>query len=96
MDLDVNLDNPPHETGWVWQSGCETAARIDATHQTWYGFLRIPWASISAHKPAPGSKFRANFYRCQGTEPDRKYITWQPVNRPNFHTPEAFGTLRLA
>jgi hypothetical protein len=96
VDLDVNLDKPPHETGWVWQSGCEAAARIDAARQTWFGFLRIPWASISTHEPAVGSQFRANFYRCQGPEPDRKYITWQAVKRASFHTPEAFGTLRLA
>ena len=22
VDLDVNLDNPPHELGWIWESGC--------------------------------------------------------------------------
>lgn len=96
VDLDVNLGTPPHETGWVWQSGCEVAARIDAARRIWYGFLRIPWASISTREPAVGSQFRANFYRCQGAEPERKYIAWRPVNRASFHTPEAFGTLRLA
>ena len=30
VDLDVNLDNPPHEVGWVWKSGCEAAARISS------------------------------------------------------------------
>jgi hypothetical protein len=39
---------------------------------------------------------RINFYRAQGSDPDRKYITWQPVRRPSFHSPEAFGTLKLA
>ena len=41
VDLDVNLDNPPHETGWVWKSGCEVAARIDAGPKIWYGFMRL-------------------------------------------------------
>lgn len=96
VDLDVNLDNPPHEVGWVWQSGCEVAARIDAPHNVWYGFMRIPWSSIDSRPPAAGNDLRINFYRCQGSEPDRKYIAWQPVHRPAFHTPECFGTLKLA
>jgi hypothetical protein len=96
VDLDVNLDNPPHETGWVWQSGIQVAATIDALYNTWYGFMRIPWPSIASRPTAPGSQFRINFYRCQGADPDRKYIAWQPVHRPSFHTPECFGTLTLS
>ncbi len=96
VDLDVNLDNPPHETGWVWQSGMQVAARIDSHHNTWYGFMRIPWLAISDRSPAAGSQLRINFYRCQGADPDRKYIAWQPVHRPSFHTPECFGILTLA
>lgn len=95
VDLDVNLDNPPHEQGWVWQSGCEVAGRIDAGRQIWYGFMRIPWSSIDSRPPAAGNELRINFYRCQGADPDRKYINWSPVQRPNFHTPERFGTLKL-
>jgi hypothetical protein len=96
VDLDVDLDNPPHETGWIWQSGIQVAAKIDASRCTWCGFMRIPWASISNRPPAPGNQFRVNFYRCQGSDPDRKYITWRPVHRPSFHTPECFGILTLA
>jgi hypothetical protein len=96
VDLDVNLDNPPHEVGWVWESGCEVAARIDASQKIWYGFMRIPWLSIAPDPPTAGKEFRINFYRCQGSDPDRKYITWRAVHRPGFHTPEAFGILRLA
>jgi hypothetical protein len=96
VDLDVNLDNPPHEVGWVWQSGCEVAGRIDASRKTWYGFMRIPWKSIDHRTPAEGNELRINFYRCQGSDPDRKYITWRPVHRPAFHTPECFGILKLA
>jgi len=95
VDLDVNLDNPPHETGWVWQSGCEVAARIDAPRKTWYGFMRIPWPAIDSRPLAAGNELRINFFRCQGSDPDRKYIAWQPVHRKSFHTPESFGTLKL-
>jgi hypothetical protein len=95
VDLDVNLDNPPHEQGWVWQSGCQAAGRIDAGSKIWYGFLRIPWPAIDNRTPAAGNELRINFYRCQGSDPDRKYITWRPVNRASFHTPESFGILKL-
>ena len=92
---DVDLDDPPHEVGWVWKSGMEVAARIDAQEKTWYGFMHIPWKSIDRRPPAEGNELRVNFYRCQGSDPDRKYIGWQPVNRPRFHTPDAFGILKL-
>jgi hypothetical protein len=96
VDLDVNLDNPPHEVGWVWQSGCEVAARIDEARKTWYGFMRIPWPSIDRRAPAVGNELLVNFFRCQGSDPNRKYIAWRPVHRPSFHTPESFGILKLA
>jgi hypothetical protein len=96
VDLDVNLDSPPHEVGWVWQSGMEVAARIDAPRKIWYGFMRIPWRSIDSRPAAVGNELRINFYRCQGADPGRKYINWQPVHCPSFHTPESFGILRLA
>lgn len=96
VDLDVNLDNPPHEVGWVWKSGCAVAAKIDAAQKVWYGFMRIPWPAIDSRSPAAGNELRINFYRCQGSDPNRKYITWRPVYRAAFHTPELFGTLRLA
>jgi hypothetical protein len=95
VDLDVNLDNPPHETGWVWKSGCEVAARIDTAQKIWYGFTRIPWPLIDHRVPEAGNELRVNFYRCQGSDPDRKYIAWSPVHRESFHTPEAFGILKL-
>lgn len=96
VDLDVNLDNPPHEVGWVWKSGCEVAARIDAGQKIWYGFMRIPWPAIDSRPPAEGNELRINFYRCQGSGPNRKYVTWSPVHRESFHTPACFGTLKLA
>jgi len=96
IDLDVNLDNPLHEVGWVWQSGCEVAGRIDADKKIWYGFMRIPWPAIDSRSPAVGNELRINFFRCQGSDPDRKYIAWRPVNRASFHTPESFGILKLA
>ena len=83
VDLDVNLDNPPHEVGWVWQSGCEVAARIDASQKIWYGFMRIPWLSIdsgSSHRrqrvsyqllSLPGLRSRPQIHYMAASPPTR-------------------------
>jgi hypothetical protein len=42
VDLDIDLNKPHHESGWTWNSGFETSARIDATSHRWYAAMRIP------------------------------------------------------
>jgi hypothetical protein len=95
IDLDIDLDAPRHEDGWVWNSGFQAAARIDHATKTWYGFMRIPYGAVDAHPAAAGNAFRVNFFRSQGARPNHKAIVWQPTHRPTFHVPEVFGTLRL-
>lgn len=95
VDLDINLDAPRHEDGWTWNSGFQAASRIDAGTKTWYGFMRIPYASIDSRAAATGNTLRINFFRSQGARPNHKSIVWQPTHRPSFHTPEVFGTLKL-
>ena len=96
IDLDIDLDSPRHEDGWVWNSGFQAAARIDAGAKVWYGFMRIPYAAVDARPASAGNTLRANFFRSQGARPGRKAIVWQPTHRATFHVPEVFGTLRLA
>lgn len=93
VDLDVDLNKPHHEDGWVWSSGFEVAARIDADHKVWYGTMRIPYTSIDARPAAVGNTLRINLYRSQG--PGHQGIAWQSTGKETFHAPEAFGTLRL-
>jgi hypothetical protein len=95
IDLDIDLDTPRHEDGWVWNSGFQAAARIDAAHRVWYAFMRIPYAAVDARPASSGNTLLVNFFRSQGAPPDRKAIVWQPTHRPTFHAPEAFGSLRL-
>ncbi len=95
VDLDIDLDTPHHEDGWLWNSGFQAAARIDQAAKIWYGFMRIPYASIDSRPAAAGNILRINLFRCQGTPPDRKMIVWQPTHRKTFHTPEVFGTIKL-
>jgi hypothetical protein len=57
--------------------------------------MRIPIARIDTRVPQAGVEMRVNFYRLQGPPPQRKGIAWRPTNNPSYHTPEAFGRLRL-
>lgn len=95
VDLDIDRDWPHPEDGWTWASGCTAAARIDPARRTWYAFLRIPYASIDIRPAAAGNKLRANFFRCEGKDPGRIYLTWQPTMSETFHVPERFGILTL-
>jgi hypothetical protein len=95
IDLDIDLDAPRHEDGWVWNSGFEAAARVDAASKIWYGFMRIPYSAVDSRPAAPGNTLRVNFFRSQGARPNHKSIVWQPTHARTFHTPEVFGTLKL-
>ncbi|MFN3323480.1 MAG: carbohydrate-binding family 9-like protein [Bryobacteraceae bacterium] len=95
IDLEIDRSATPPVTNWEWNSGFEVKSRIDDAAKVWYGEMRIPFAALGVERPAPGQRFRINVYRIQGGGPDRKYITWQPVHSPSYHTPERFGTLRL-
>src|SRR5262249_35758380 len=66
-----------------------------ADKKIWYGEMRIPIDKIDRRKPQAGQELRINFYRFQGPPPDRKRIAWQPTGNDNYHTPEAFGLLRM-
>jgi len=93
LHIDRGAKPPLHDT--EWDSGYEVKARVDRDKRVWYGEMRIPMESIGLRGAKEGSEARINLYRCQGPPPDRKFINWQPVNNETFHTPEAFGRLRL-
>lgn len=96
VDLDIDRKPNPAKHDVGWNSGFEVKARIDPGKKVWYGEMRIPMAKIDRREPTDGQEMRINFYRIQGPGPDRKLINWQPVNNESFHTPEAFGRLRLS
>jgi hypothetical protein len=95
LDLNIDLEQAHHEDGWTWNSGFETAARIDSKRKIWYGAMRIPFASIDPQSPHSGSMFRVNFFRSQGAPPDRFLLAWQAPMSESFHVPERFGRLEL-
>ena len=84
VDLDINLDAPRHEDGWVWNSGFKVSARIDQAAKVWSGFMRIPYSSVDARPAADGNTLRINFFRSQGARPNRKALTWRPTGQGTF------------
>lgn len=95
IDLAIDLSAQPAAYDASWNSGYEVKARLDRDQRVWYGEMRIPMETIDSRSAEVGREMRINLYRIQGPPPDRKWINWQPVNRDAFHTPEAFGRLRL-
>jgi hypothetical protein len=95
IDLDIDLNKPRHENGWIWNSGFKVAARIDRDSKIWYACMRIPYSSVDAKRATPGNTLRVNFYRAQGSPSQHKAIAWQPTHQRTYHVPEAFGILKL-
>lgn len=66
---------------------------------TWTIEYRIPigmlkkYANVTA--PAPGVKWKGNFYKTGSETSNPNYMTWSYVEhpKPNFHLPEFFGDL---
>jgi hypothetical protein len=94
VDLGILITTSGKETDWDFQSGMSVAARVQQGRVT-IG-MRIPW-SEKIPKPQCGAKWSVNLFRCVGPESEQRYLAWQPTetSQPNFHVPEAFGSLRF-
>jgi hypothetical protein len=95
VDLDIDLDKPHHEDGWTWNSGFESAARIDQAEHMWFAAMRIPFSAIDPRVPVAGHTLRINFFFSQGTPAHHHELAWQPPMKETFHVPEKFGLIRL-
>jgi len=77
---------------------CEIKSRVvlDPGQRTWTAELGIPMSCLTDAFD-PGERWRLNFFRIEGPEPNRFYSAWIPTYtpQPNFHVPEVFGTLYL-
>jgi Carbohydrate-binding family 9 len=94
VDLGITFTASGRETDWDFASGFTTAARVE-NEQLFVG-MRIPWSDVLP-KPQSGEVWRANLFRCVGPESPDRYLAWRPTKtpEPNFHVPEAFGSLRF-
>jgi hypothetical protein len=95
VDLDIDLHKPHHEDGWMWNSGFESAARIDQAEHMWYAAMRIPFSAIDHQVPVAGHTLRINFFFSHGIPAHHHELAWQPPMKETFHVPERFGLIRL-
>jgi len=95
VDLGITQAPSGRETDWDFESGLTTASRFNKDRL--FVGMRIPW-SEAIPEPEPGEMWRINLFRCVGQEAPERYLAWRPTRtpEPNFHVPEAFGSLRFS
>jgi alpha-galactosidase len=91
----IDLDITPSGLADL-KSGPQRSVHIDENRRFWVAELAIPMWSIT-REFSPANIWHANFYRVEGPAEPRRYLAWQPTNtpEPNFHVPQAFGTMRF-
>ena len=90
--LDLMVVNLP-EKDFDWTSDWQTATKVDSKSRVWSCEMRIPLGAISGEKPAAGTRWRANFYRCDRAQ--HGFLAWNPTLEGTFHVPERFGVLQF-
>jgi hypothetical protein len=89
--LDVRIDLPDKD--FAWQSGMESAVKIDPGRRIWRAEIRIPLNAIHDTSPSVGTRWRANFYRHDAA--NQAFLAWSPTLTRTAHTPEKFGWLEF-
>ena len=92
IDLDI-VDGKKRDI----ESGLKRSVALDGKNKTWTAHVSLPMKSLTAHFD-PSMSWRVNFYRVEGPQEPRFYSAWRATGTPapNFHVPEAFGTLVFA
>jgi len=95
VDLGIVLTAEGRHTDWDYFSGMTVATRLSPGEVTIA--MSIPW-SASIPKPDNGGRWLVNLFRCVGPEAPERYLAWRPTKtpEPNFHVPEAFGSLQFS
>ncbi|MCL5266671.1 MAG: carbohydrate-binding family 9-like protein [Bacteroidetes bacterium] len=67
----------------------------------WFLEIALPFEILKSYSsmrsPDPGTKWRANFYKCAENNSHPHWMSWVPINSPtpNFHLPEFFGEVEF-
>lgn len=79
-------------------AGTDPISEINDSY-SWTLVAAIPWSVFYKHRIsiAEGKLFRANFYKCGDKLKTPHYLTWNqvPTEKPDYHRPEYFGSIRL-
>jgi alpha-galactosidase len=91
----IDLDISPSGLADL-KSGLSRSVHVDQEKHIWTAEMAIPVEAITKQFD-PSSVWRVNFYRIEGPKEPRRYMAWRPTltPQPNFHVPEAFGTMRF-
>jgi hypothetical protein len=92
FDIDVDREKGKQDT--KWSSGAKIGTARDATAHT--AVIEVALTSPDVTQAlAPGARLPLGLYRIEGTGESRQYLAWSPPRtaKPNFHVPEAFGSL---
>jgi alpha-galactosidase len=91
LDLDITPQGLIHIA-----SGMRSQVKLDERSFQWTANLAIPMGALTPRFD-PDYAWRVNFFRCEGTGPQRYYSAWQPTGtpEPDFHVPEKFGSLKF-
>ena len=92
----IDLDITPGEKHDL-KSGLQRRVVLQEASKTWTAELALPMKCLVARFD-PKADWKVNFYRVEGAIEPRFYSAWRPTGTavPNFHVPEAFGTLTFA
>ena len=97
IDLDIGPRNISREEApRDLRSGLTRSVWLNPGQHRWEAELAIPMKALTASFDDT-AMWRANFYRVEGSHEPRFYSAWQSTKtpQPNFHVPEAFGSLRF-
>lgn len=94
IDLKIHQFPDKRETDFEYNSGMQSAARIEADKIVMA--IKIEWKAFGKI-PKVGDVWKGNLFRCVGFGESRGYLAWQPTKTaaPNFHFPEAFGEFQF-
>ncbi len=91
--LDIDVDREAKTSDVAWSSGPTIATTRDHAAHTAIIEARFTAPEI-VHALKAGAALPLGIFRTEGKKP-RAYLAWSPprTKTPNFHVPEAFGTL---
>jgi uncharacterized protein (DUF362 family) len=91
--LDVAVDRDAHKSDTSWSSGAHVATTQDPAAHTAIIEAQLTSADLVTAL-VPGAHLPLGLYRMEGVS-SREYLAWSPPRtaHPDFHVPEAFGTL---
>ena len=90
--LDLLIDKP--EKSLEWNSGFESAVKVDEAKKTWTTEMRIPLSAIGGDRPTAGVRWRLNLYRKDTA--GKEFLAWSPTSVRTAHHPARFGFLEFA